>query len=182
MGQAHFARPWHQSAAGEPGIGDRVMRRPERTLAHGPCPLEEPGRAIDPGDVDHLVEGHDREYRRESPGQHSLASARRTDKEDVMSSRRGHFKSPLDVLLAFHLLKIDVVDRGRKEVLRRDQGRPNGRRSVQEFDDLDEIVQGKDVEVRHENGLPLVGLGHDDAAEALFLDEEGDRQDPRDRL
>ena len=157
VGQADLARLGHEAAADETGVRDRVMGRAEGPGADRPLPGQQPGRAVDPGHLEHLVVGQVGEDRGQAAGQHGLPRPGRPDEEDVVAPGRGHLEGPLDVLLALDVLEVHRIDgRGDELPLVEAAGRDLAG-LAQEADDADEVLEGEDVEAADEGRLAGVG-------------------------
>ena len=175
VGQADLARLGHDPAADEAGVGDRVVRGPEGATAHGAGSL----RAARP----RCRRASPRASRRRTCRGRMVGSRRasmvfpapgRADEQDVVAAGRRHLEGPLDVLLALDVLEIDRVDRpGRRgpPASRRQGGNRLRRRS--EGARPGRGLEGINVEAADQRGLPLVGRGHDEAAEARALGPGG---------
>src|SRR5215213_4634097 len=85
VGQGDLTGTRQRAAADQPGWRDRVMRRPERPLAHEPAVVHADD-ALDPGDLERLVEVGRRQEPRQAPRQHRLARARRSEHQDVVAA------------------------------------------------------------------------------------------------
>ena len=108
MGQADFARPGDDPAADQPGVRDRMMGRPERPPHDRALSPRIPGRAVDLGHLDDLLEGHVGEDRGQPPGEHGFSRPGRPDEKNVVPPGRGHLEGPLDMMLAFDLPEIRI--------------------------------------------------------------------------
>ena len=96
MGQADLARPHRRRPAADQR--DRrcaVVGRPERRLRDQPTlRQDQPGRRVDPADLDRLAPGERRQDPRQSLGQHRLARPRRPDEQQVVAAGRRHLDRP----------------------------------------------------------------------------------------
>jgi hypothetical protein len=167
--------------ADEPGVGDRVVGARKGRVLIVPAG-QEAGRAVDARHLKHLVVGHIGEDRREPAGQHSLPRSRRADEQDVVGAGSRDLEGPFRVLLALDVLEVHGIDgRGDELALVETAGRDLAR-LAQEPDDPDEVLEGVDLEVADERGLPGVGPRDDDAAEAAPPGHQRDRQGAAHRL
>ena len=72
--------------------------------------VEKPGNAVNFRAFQSLFKTQLRKDRSQPPGQHRLARTRRTEHQQIMGSRRGHFKRPFDMLLSLDVLEIFAED------------------------------------------------------------------------
>ena len=72
--------------------------------------IEKPGNAVNFRAFQSLFKTQLRKDRSQPPGQHRLAGTRRTEHQQIMGSRRGHFKRPFDMLLSLDVLEIFAED------------------------------------------------------------------------
>ena len=72
--------------------------------------VEKPGNAVNFRAFQSLFKTQLRKDRSQPPGQHRLARTRRTEHQQIMGSRRGHFKRPFDMLLSLDVLEIFSED------------------------------------------------------------------------
>lgn len=119
--------------------------------------------------------GHDRG---EALCHHRFARTGRTDEYDVVAAGACHFKSPLDVLLAFHFQEVVVeyvcgCGKFRACV---DDGRFDCRVACQELHDLAERAGAVDVEVVDHSCFRGVGFGQYEAFVAERAREDCHRQ------
>ena len=95
---------------------------------------------VDLGDGDRLPQGERRQQAGQAAGEHRLARAGRTQEEEVVPARGGHFEGPLGGLLATHLREVGTVppdDAGE----RRRRDRRNGVHAGQVVDGLGQAAQ-----------------------------------------
>ena len=98
--------PLHQTR-----LGNRVMRKTERPVYDQRSGVvEKPGNAVNFRAFQSLFKTQLRKDRAQPPGQHRLARTRRTKHQQIMGSRRGHFKRPFDMLLSLDVLEIFAED------------------------------------------------------------------------
>ena len=72
--------------------------------------IEKPGNAVNFCAFQSLFKTQLRKDRSQPSGQHGLARTRRTEHQQIMGSRRGHFKRPFDMLLSLDVLEIFAED------------------------------------------------------------------------
>ena len=148
MGQGHFSRPGHWSAADETGIGNGVVG-----AAEGPtgdqrlAARKQTDDGMDLGGFQGFVEALGGEDGRQAPGQHGLAAARRPDEQQVVIAGGSHFESTLDMLLAAHLGEICFRNGGLLE----DFGdiHPAGRQLLGAVEKIHQLAQVADAVDRH---------------------------------
>ena len=82
----------------------RRAKRPRRNDARARA--EQPGDAVDFGDVERLGGRHRRQNRRQPPREHRFAAAGRSDEHDVVSARGGDLERALRDRLPFHVREV----------------------------------------------------------------------------
>src|SRR5580704_7022683 len=97
MRQADFAGAWRsRTAADEPGVRYRVVRRTERPAdQQSDAARKEPGDAMDLRGLDGFLKSQRRQDSGESFGEHRFAGPRRSDEKHIVPSGSGHFERPL---------------------------------------------------------------------------------------
>ena len=89
MGEGRLAGRGDSAAADEAGRGDRMVRRPERSLGHQPTGALTDRDTANPGGLDRLLRRQRREDRRQAAGKHRLACARWSIEQQVVTARSG---------------------------------------------------------------------------------------------
>src|SRR5690349_22078721 len=87
------------------------MWRAERTLGHKPS-ARETGDAVDPGDLECLLEGWRREDARQSACEHRLPAARRANHEDVVAASSGDLECALGICLTANVGEVEAWRHG----------------------------------------------------------------------
>ena len=72
--------------------------------------VEKPGNAVNLRAFQSLFKTQLRKDRSQPPGQRRIARTRRTEHQQIMGSRRGHFKRPFDMHLSIDVLEIFSED------------------------------------------------------------------------
>ena len=111
VGQLNFPRSGDAASSDQTRLGNRVMRKTERPVYdQRRGVVEKPGNAVNFRAFQSLFKTQLRKDRSQPPGQHRLARTRRTEHQQIMGSRRGHFKRPFDMLLSLDVLEIFAKD------------------------------------------------------------------------
>ena len=108
MRERDLARPRPAASADEALSRDGVVRRSEGALG-GEASGPDPGRAVDLGDLQGLLEARGREDARHPPRKHRLARAGRPDHQHVVAAGGGYLQGPLGVLLPSHVGEVDGI-------------------------------------------------------------------------
>jgi site-specific DNA recombinase len=152
-------------------LGDSVVGRPERPggdqrLVRG----QNAGDRVDAGGGQRLFEGKVGKDGGDTPGEHGLAGARRTDHRQIVPPGGGHFDSALAVLLAAHVDKVNLVggvlleDRGDVQIKRLQAVAP-----FEEFDRLLESGDAVDERTTGDGRFAGVLIGDDHAVGAVLV-------------
>src|SRR5437870_2171250 len=89
-----------------------MVWRPERARRHQrPLAVQQPGNAVDLRRFDGFLQTHVREDRREPTRQERFARPRGTYEKNIMGPGGGHLEGALDVLLAFDVSEVFIIDR-----------------------------------------------------------------------
>src|SRR5262245_17010613 len=90
-----------------------MVRSAERPMGdQGTARLQQPGDAVNLGDVESLFEGELGQNGRQTAREHGLARARRTNEQDVMRAGGRDLQSPLREPLTTNLQEVYVGLRG----------------------------------------------------------------------
>ena len=151
VSQRRLARLRRVGAADEAGGRDRVVGRAERTLGDQARAPAEPGDRLDARDLDRLVGAERRQDRRQAPGDHRLAGARRALQEQVVSAGGGDLEPEDEPVVAADVREVGDLLAHRC----RHRGGDAGRRLLptQRRDQLGERLDADDLDVRHQRGL-----------------------------
>jgi hypothetical protein len=84
VGERDLARTERVAAAEERGVRDRRVGCAEGAGGHERRAVEEPGDAMDGGDLDRLGERERRQDRREPPREHRLSGAGRAEQQHIV--------------------------------------------------------------------------------------------------
>jgi hypothetical protein len=113
VSQGDFTRTRVSAAADQAGVGDGVVRCAENALRDQRLARRQQAEdRMHLGDLERLFEGLRRQDRRDAPGQHRLATAGRTDHQDIVPPRRRDLEGALDVPLAAHFGEVDLIATG----------------------------------------------------------------------
>ena len=166
MRERDLARPRPAAAADQALSRDGVVRRSEGALG-GEASGPDPGRAVDLGDLQRLLEARRREDARHAPREHGLAGAGRPDHQHVVAAGGGDLQGTLGVLLPSHVREVDgkrpgaglgVGDLGPSRV-----GIPAAVQKVGEATERRDPARLKPLDQR---GLCCVLRGHEEIAKA----------------
>src|SRR4029077_8072456 len=106
VGEGNFARCRLGAAADERGGRARVMRRAERALAPVLFAKALGARRGNHGGFERLGGGEGRQDAGQAVGEHALAGAGWTDKEEAVSAGGGDLERAAGVLLAAHVAQV----------------------------------------------------------------------------
>ena len=110
MGQRYFPRLGKGATTAETRVGDGVMGTTERTgHQKGLVASQQSRHRVDLGGLQRLGECQRRQDAGKAFGQHGLARSGTPDEQHVMGARRSNLQSPLDILLAFDILKVKII-------------------------------------------------------------------------
>ena len=151
MSQRRLARLRRVGAADEAGGRDRVVGRAERALGDEARAPAQPGDRLDARDLDRLVGAERRQDRRQAPGDHRLARARRALQEQVVPAGGGDLEPEDEPVVAADVREIGDLLAHRC----RHRGGDADRRLLptQGRDQLGERLDADDLDVRHQRGL-----------------------------
>ncbi len=119
-------------------------------------------------------------------GQHRLARARRAGHQQMVFPGRRHLQCPLDMILADHLAHVTQSAEGRRVLDRaRDRRTVDAKRirrsASRQLDELAHMTDAGHVHLRHQAGLVLVAVRHDQSPYPPLLGMQHDRQQTMDR-
>ncbi len=107
VAEAYFAGFRPVTAAHQAGVGDSVMGSAERSLPdYRSIRGEQSAYAVNLGDFQGFLIGHQRQYGGERARQQGLAAAGWSHHYRVMRSGRRYLKGSLDMLLSFDIGKV----------------------------------------------------------------------------
>ena len=105
--QRNFSGARYGAAADQSRVADGVVRRAERPHAHQSIArVQHSGHAVNLGRLQRFFKRQRRKDRRHALGKHRLAAARRSDHQNVVSARAGHFHGALGRVLAAYILEV----------------------------------------------------------------------------
>ena len=137
---------------------------------------------MDLGRFNRLLLGHVRHDRGNPLGQHRLASARRTDHQQIVVSGGGDFQRPFDVVLAFDFVEVHLVramgveKRAAIEVEGRDE-----QLAVEKVPGVPEIADRIDLDPLDHGGFRRVFIRYQQPVAAPAFRFERDRKHALDR-
>lgn len=174
MGERDLARARYRAAADQAGGRDRVVRRPEWPPGGEPA-VAQARDALDPRDLEGLLEARRRQDAGHAAREHRLADPRRSDHQDVVTAGGRYLERPASVILTADVGQVRTVAGigGTGGGL----GRIRVPVSADEVDQLRERRNTEHVDVGHQRGLARV-LGGDDeppVARAACARCDGDR-------
>ena len=179
MREGYLSRLGRASAADQRDARGQVVRGSERALSDQSAACSDAsGHRVDFRRLERLVERHRRHDRRQPPGEHRFARARRTDHQHVVASGRGDFERSLGDPLSLDVAEIGFVG----FVLLPEKRLRIGLHglefpvSAQKVDDFPQVGYAIDVDRRHDGRFRGVLPGQDHARESLVAGRESHRQ------
>ncbi len=171
MRERHLPGAHWVPAADERDLARRVVRRAKGPLLRG-CRdgRREPRDARDRRDLERLFAGRARQQRRQAPGEHGLAGARRAHEDQVVVTRRGELAAAPRGLLPAHVGEVELVRAlsGRRVGVAERPRRRELAAPIEVVDDLVEAPRAAHLEaarLRREGRLGGVPGGDDRAAQ-----------------
>jgi hypothetical protein len=182
VGEGDFAGAGNGAAADEARVGDGVVRGAERPLGNeSGFGVEDTGDGVDLGGLEGFVESEGREDRGETAGEHGFAGAGRADHQNVVTTGGGDLEGALGGLLAANVGEVE----GEMLELVKDLsgfdfegGCLNAAVAglVEQVADLEEGLDGIDVDALDDGGFAGVGFGDDEVFDAALAGGDGDGQ------
>ena len=169
MRERDLARAGIATAAKQTGIADRVMRRAEGPCAHKGVRLsQKPCGAVNFRRLDGLLLAHRRHDRGDALGDHRLAGTGRPDHQNVVPTGHRDLNRAFGIALAFHVAKVDVVMRGRREEFSSPAWLGSDFEvAFEKIDRLAQIGDTDDVDARDDTGLHGSPFWHQQAFAAF---------------
>src|SRR5690348_3327278 len=182
MTERDFAGTRDGAAADEAGVTDGVVGRAIRPRADEAARVvEDSGDAVDARRFDGFFERHRWKNRRNTLGEHRLASAGRADEENVVAAGTSDFERTLCGLLPADVAEIDGILAGFSEKLVRIHGnRGEGFRGIDEIGGLRKRLDREDAHAFHDGGFARVGLRDDKILDTSLTRSQGSRESAAD--
>jgi hypothetical protein len=180
VGEGDFAGTGDDAAPDEARVGDGVVWGAEGALSDETgFGVEDAGDGVNFGGLEGFFKGEGREDGREAAGEHGFAGAGRADHEDVVATGGGDFESALGGLLAADVGEVEgevlelVEDLGGFDF---ESGDVNAAVAglIEEVADLEEGVDGIDVDAIDDGGFAGIGFGDDEVFDAALAGGYGD--------